>query len=46
MKNGKPKYKVTWGEGQAQGNLSKTEAMRISFDLLKTYSNILISIDK
>lgn len=39
------KYKVTWGQGQSQGNLSKTDALRIASDLLNTYSNVVISYD-
>ena len=41
----KIKYKVTWGEGQSQGNLSKTEALKIAGDLLNNYTNVIISRD-
>jgi len=40
------KYKVTWGEGQTQGNLSKTEALKIASDLLKNYVFVSISTDR
>jgi|688.fasta_scaffold103156_2 hypothetical protein len=40
------KYKVTWGEGQSQGNLTKTEALKIAADLLKTYDFVSISTDR
>jgi len=36
------KYKVTWGEGQSQGNLSKTEALKIASELLKDYDFVNI----
>lgn len=38
------KYKVTWGEGQTQVKLSKTEALKIASELLNSYPNVLISI--
>lgn len=38
------KYRVTWGEGQSQGNLSKTEALKIASDLLKIYDFVSIGI--
>lgn len=37
------KYKVTWGEGQTQSNLSKTEALKIVADLLKNYDFVIIN---
>lgn len=37
------KYKITWGEGQSQTNLTKTEALKIAADLLVNYKNVLIS---
>jgi len=40
------KYKVTWGEGQSQGNLSKTEALKIASELLKDYDFVNITIYK
>jgi hypothetical protein len=36
------KYKVTWGEGQSQGNLSKTDALKIAAELLNNYSLVAI----
>jgi len=39
------KYRVTWGEGQSQGNLSKTEALKIAGDLLKIYDFVSIKKD-
>jgi hypothetical protein len=37
------KYRVTWGTGQSQGDLTKTEALKIAADLLKTYTFVSIS---
>jgi hypothetical protein len=38
----KIKYKVTWGEGQAQANLSKTSALKIAGELLSKYDVVII----
>jgi len=46
MKTKIKKYKVIWGEGQTQGNLSKTEALKIAGDLLKNYGFVTINTDK
>jgi hypothetical protein len=44
MQNGKTKkYTVKWDLGYEQKNLSKTEAVKIAFDLLKMYDNVSIS---
>jgi hypothetical protein len=37
------KYKVTWGEGYLQGNLSKAQALKIAADLLKEYDIVCIT---
>lgn len=39
----KIKYRVTWGEGQSQSNLSKTQAIKIASELLETYSQVVIT---
>jgi|694.fasta_scaffold111312_1 hypothetical protein len=39
------KYRVTWGEfSYTQGNLSKTEALKLASELLNQYDSIKISI--
>lgn len=35
-------YKVTWGEGYEQKDLSKREALKIASELLQEYPNIQI----
>ena len=41
------KYKVTWGEfSYTQGNLSKTEVLKLASELLNYYNSVIISIDK
>jgi len=39
------KFVVSWGEGYEQGNLSRTEALKIASDLLKKYDFVAIKTD-
>lgn len=36
------KYKVLWGEGYEQKDLSKTEALKIAAQLLNDYNKVTI----
>jgi len=39
----KKKYAVTWDGGKTQKNLSRTQALFIASDLLKTYTCVIIT---